>query len=85
MCHHGLMPTAVWLSTNTESCWDGSVRRNSPQPPDFAVDAVMQPGPATVRADEPLEKLLSRMAEHHVRVMIVTIPEGRLLGVVRRA
>lgn len=53
-------------------------------PPDSTVEAVMQPGPATVRADEPLDELRSRMAEHHVRVMIVTTPEGRLLGVVRQ-
>ena len=53
-------------------------------PPDSTVEAVMQPGPTTVRADEALAELLSRMAAHHVRVMIVTTPEGRLLGVVRR-
>ena len=54
-------------------------------PPDLTVDVVMQPGPPTVRANEPLDELLGRMAEHHVRAMIVTTPEGRLLGVVRRA
>ena len=52
--------------------------------PDLTVEAVMQPGPATVRANEPLDELLSRMAEHHVPTMIVTTPEGQLLGVVRR-
>lgn len=52
--------------------------------PDLTAEAVMQPGPATVRANEPLDELLSRMAEHHVRVMIVTTPEGQLLGVVRQ-
>src|SRR3954469_1739945 len=53
-------------------------------PAKLTVEAVMQPGPATVRANEPLDELLSRMAEHHVPAMIVTTPEGRLLGVVRR-
>ena len=52
-------------------------------PPHVAVDVVMQPGPASVRANEPLDALLSRMAQHHVRLMVVTTPEGRLLGVVR--
>jgi CBS domain-containing protein len=52
-------------------------------PPDVIAEGVMQPGPATVRANEPLDELLTRMAEHNVRVMIVTTPEARLLGVVR--
>jgi CBS domain-containing protein len=51
-------------------------------PPGIAVDVVMQPGPATVRANEPLDALLSRMAQHHVPLIVVTTPEGRLLGVV---
>jgi CBS-domain-containing membrane protein len=44
----------------------------------------MQPGPTTVRAHEPLEPLLSRMSTENVHEMIVTTPEGVLLGVVRR-
>jgi CBS domain-containing protein len=54
-------------------------------PPDLTVEVVMQPGPPTVRADEPLAELLSRMEQHHVSVMVVSTPEGRLLGVVRGA
>ena len=46
---------------------------------------VMRPGPATVRADEPLDPLLERITARGVEEMIVTTPEGRLLGVVRRA
>lgn len=48
-----------------------------------AVQDVMQPGPATVRAHEPLEPLLERMASRRVAEMTVTTAEGRLLGVVR--
>jgi CBS domain-containing protein len=44
----------------------------------------MEPGPATVRAHEPLPPLLERMARRQVDEMIVTTPEGELLGVVRR-
>jgi CBS domain-containing protein len=44
----------------------------------------MDVGPVTVRANEPLEPLLERMASHGVAEMVVTTPEGRLLGVVRR-
>jgi CBS domain-containing protein len=48
------------------------------------VEEVMEPGPATVRAHEPLAPLLERMARRHVDEMIVTTPEGVLLGMVRR-
>lgn len=43
---------------------------------------IMQAGPTTVRADETLDPLLGRMAGRGVEEMIVTTPEGRLLGVV---
>lgn len=49
------------------------------------VEKVMRPGPATVRANEPLQPLLQRMREHNVDAIIITTPEGLLLGVVRRA
>jgi CBS domain-containing protein len=45
----------------------------------------MEPGPATVRAHEPLPPLLERMARRQVDEMIVTTPDGELLGVVRRS
>jgi len=48
------------------------------------VEAVMEPGPVTVRANEPLDPLLERMAKRGVTEMVVTTPEGHLLGVVRR-
>lgn len=51
-------------------------------PRDTAVEAVMQPGPATVRAHEPLDPLIDRMASRRANEMIVSTPEGRLLGVV---
>lgn len=50
---------------------------------DRLVSEAMQPGPTTVRANEPLDALLERMRKHNVHEMIVTTPEGRLLGVVR--
>lgn len=46
-------------------------------------DDIMEPGPATVRAHEPLDELLERMKRRNVGEMIVTTPEGFLLGVVR--
>ena len=47
-------------------------------------EMVMEPGPATVRAHEPLAELLERMRRRNVQEMIVSTPEGVLLGVVRQ-
>jgi CBS domain-containing protein len=54
-------------------------------PPDVPAEDVMTPGPATVRANEPLDEFLRRMERRNVAEIIVTTPEGRLLGVVRTA
>jgi hypothetical protein len=43
----------------------------------------MEPGPATIRANDDLAPTLARMAERHVAVLLVTTPEGTLLGAVR--
>ena len=48
------------------------------------VEDLMEPGPTTVRAHEPLAPLLERMARHRVDEIIVTTPDGELLGTVRR-
>jgi CBS domain-containing protein len=45
------------------------------------VEAVMEAGPTTVRANEELKGLVSRMREHRVERILVTDPEGRLIGV----
>jgi CBS domain-containing protein len=51
--------------------------------PTRAAELAMRPGPATVRADEPLEPLLQRMSDRQVDVVLVTTPEGTLLGAIR--
>ncbi len=45
---------------------------------------VMQSGPTTVRADEPLEPLVGRMFTHGTTMVVVATPEGHLLGGVLR-
>lgn len=60
----------------------GRVRGEGRQDASETVDEIMEPGPTTVRANEPLEPLLDRMADRGAEEMIVTTPEGRLLGVV---
>jgi predicted transcriptional regulator len=52
--------------------------------PDAAAQQVMEPGPATVRPDRQLADLLEPMRTHNLQAMVVTTPEGRLLGVLRR-
>jgi rhodanese-related sulfurtransferase/CBS domain-containing protein len=48
------------------------------------VDAVMDPGPATVHADADLEETRRRLSERHVDSIIVSSPDGELLGVLRQ-
>ena len=49
------------------------------------VEQVMESGPTTIRPDERLEELVGRMRDTRVETIIVTTPEGRLVGVLRRA
>jgi Mg/Co/Ni transporter MgtE len=48
------------------------------------VDEVMEPGPATVRPGKDLSSLLERMRRSDMPTILVTTPEGILVGVVRR-
>jgi predicted transcriptional regulator len=51
---------------------------------DARAEEVMEPGPSTVRADLPVDELVKRMRRRDLRTLLVTTPQGRLLGVVRR-
>jgi len=46
-------------------------------------EEAMEPGPATIRPHDDLASTLARMADHHVAVLLVTTPEGTLLGALR--
>jgi Mg/Co/Ni transporter MgtE len=52
--------------------------------PTVRADQVMEAGPSTVRPDQTLQELVQRMRDHDLTVMLVTTPEGRLLGVLPR-
>jgi hypothetical protein len=69
-------------STANASCSDGSHPGAAPADRSALADVVMETGPTTVRAHEPLEPLLQRANRRQVRHVIVTTPKGRLLGVV---
>jgi CBS domain-containing protein len=53
--------------------------------PELTAEDVMEAGPSTVRAHEPLDALLDRLEQRGLRTAIVTDPEGRLIGVVDRS
>lgn len=56
------------------SAWDAD--------PDREVDTVMEPGPTTVRPDGSLHGLVERMDAHGTRLVVVSDPQGHLIGVV---
>jgi Mg/Co/Ni transporter MgtE len=63
----------------------GRLRRSALEgDPALTAEAVMEPGPSTIRADSELEPLAERMRRRELTSLPVTTPEGELLGVVRR-
>ena len=53
--------------------------------PAAQAEQVMEAGPSTVRADRPLAELAERLRSRELRTAVVTAPDGKLLGVVRRS
>ena len=53
--------------------------------PAAGAEQVMEAGPSTVRADRPLAELAERLRNRELRTAVVTAPDGKLLGVARRA
>jgi CBS domain-containing protein len=47
-------------------------------------EQAVEAGPSTVRPDRPLAELAELLRARNLTVMLVTNPEGRLLGVLRR-
>ncbi len=52
--------------------------------PETTAEQAMEPGPTTIRPNEPLAKLASHLREKQVERSVVTTPDGRLVGVVER-
>ena len=48
--------------------------------PNATMEAVMHPGPSTVRPDTPLETVIKILRDGNVNSTLVTDPEGRLIG-----
>ena len=63
----------------------GRLRRSSLDcDPNLRAEEVMEAGPSTVRPDKGAAALAKRLDERQLRWAIVTDPEGRLLGIVKR-
>ncbi len=52
--------------------------------PQAVAEQAMEPGPSTVRGHLSAEKIAARMTQGELNTVVVTSPEGTLLGVVRR-
>ena len=52
--------------------------------PEATAESVMEPGPSTVRLDMAADELAERLDGRGLRTAVVTTPEGRLAGIVRR-
>jgi|SRR5215210_2872622 len=52
--------------------------------PESLVETVMRAGPATFRPHEPVEKLAQRMRKRGASSVLVTTPDGRLVGLLYR-
>ncbi len=48
------------------------------------VDEVMEEGPTTIRPDTLLDDIIPRMQQKRVASIVVTTPDGRLIGVLFR-
>jgi len=63
-----------------------SKRRPTDDDPDpGTVEDVMEPGPGTVHPDSDLASLAERLGERNLRYAVVTTPDGKLVGIVRRS
>ncbi len=80
-------PYGFALVISTSRIVLGRVRRSSisSAEPHAAAESLMEPGPSTIRPHTSLEDLGNRLSRSAVNTLIVTDPEGELLGVVRRS
>ena len=50
-----------------------------------SAEAAMSPGPSTVRPDMAVDELRERLDDRGLKTAVVSTPEGRLIGVVKRS
>src|SRR5882672_6312660 len=72
----------VCVVVNDHRVVQGRLRRDGLDPDDRRrAEEVMEPGPATIRADADLAETIARMTRRNVNSLIVSTPDGVLLGV----
>lgn len=67
---------------NNERIILGKVRLKALEEADGPVEEVMEPGPATVRAHDDLQSTLDRIRRRKVSELLVSTPDGRLIGAI---
>jgi CBS-domain-containing membrane protein len=87
--HDYMAGKADWLAyglpTEGEPLLGGLRKAMLEADPATRAEQVMEAGPSTVRADRPLAELAERLRDRGLRTAVVTGPDGKLLGVARRA
>ncbi|MDE3133199.1 MAG: CBS domain-containing protein [Acidobacteriota bacterium] len=79
-------PYGFALATNADGVLLGRVRRSTLETVtgERAVEAILEPGPSTIRPHEAVAELRARLERPDVRTLVVTRPDGTLVGVVPR-
>ena len=79
-------PYGFALVTTEPGILLGRLRRQAltEAPGHATAETAMESGPSTVRAHIPVRELAERLSKGDLSFAIVTTPEGRLIGVVRR-
>jgi len=79
-----VLPVCIVL--NNQGIVLGRLRRGAiSADPGARVEEIMEEGPTTVRADEDLAELVDRMQRRKVGSIVVTDPDGTLIGILYRA
>lgn len=79
-------PHGYALAVSEDGVLLGRVRKAALEgDPRARAEDAMEPGPSTSRPDTPPDKLLEKLDRRDLRTAVLTDPDGRLLGVVRRA
>ncbi|MGH2979567.1 MAG: hypothetical protein ACRDLQ_08010 [Solirubrobacterales bacterium] len=80
-------PYGFALVISEDRCLLGRLRASALEKcdPSFTSEEVMEPGPSTIRLDSELAPLVERLRDRDLLFALVSYPDGRLAGVVRRS
>jgi hypothetical protein len=77
-------PYGFALVTSEDDVLLGRLRKRHLERDDASIGSIMEPGPSTFRPDTAPDQLLGRLHARDLTTAVLTDPEGRLLGLVRR-